>query len=542
MRKVRRLPLAQQSWQDAVAFLELQGRRKQLPSLATYTSVMSACTRQSQWQLSITVIDRLRGQQLRPDLVAQNAELWAFAKGLQWPLVLQGLQRLSTAACSSSFGALIDLFAKGSQWQRALNLFQTQKGLQEDLVTFNLLLNACESRLKLQGSCRSLSESLNTTLSSLAAVAQWRRALHLWATRRGASDERIQPTVITMNSLMIACSAAFHWEQAIHLWQGLTPYVGTSEATYGVLMETLGAPAAGTTAKGGGRPKGCVTAVSALKEVVESVNGLCVPSVIAWRILHCPRSWSDDYVISLVCLVLWILALKQPKPTDAAFMVLVASTGLGFGFGGMAHMRLFIVERAGAVCGSAFSEVHSEWMYPWLLAMLISAFSPAALAAMAIHAPGSCANWLAAPMTLGLLLISLGLAVFEGFSVWNGNLTGSGNYIGYWTLAASSLALVTFLCDACRGVGGTGVGGKGWSGVASAACYIAGILTLQFLSGSLPDDAGRNGLVAYAPYPAAAEAFNQNAVFHVWVILMAIFAYLARPSHDFFLLPMREAK
>ncbi|CAK9036083.1 Uncharacterized protein SCF082_LOCUS21576 [Durusdinium trenchii] len=234
--------------------------------------------------------------------------------------------------------------------------------------------------------------------------------------------------------------------------------------------------------------------------------------------------WATDYVISLVCLVLWILALKQPKPTDAAFMVLVASTGLGFGFGGMAHMRLFIVERAGAVCGSAFSEVHSEWMYPWLLAMLISAFSPAALAAMAIHAPGSCANWLAAPMTLGLLLISLGLAVFEGFSVWNGNLTGSGNYIGYWTLAASSLALVTFLCDACRGVGGTGVGGKGWSGVASAACYIAGILTLQFLSGSLPD------------------AFNQNAVFHVWVILMAIFAYLARPSHDFFLLPMREAK
>ncbi|CAK9116609.1 unnamed protein product [Durusdinium trenchii] len=233
-----------------------------------------------------------------------------------------------------------------------------------------------------------------------------------------------------------------------------------------------------------------------------------------------PRSWSDVFYDP------WSEepGTRQPKPTDAAFMVLVASTGLGFGFGGMAHMRLFIVERAGAVCGSAFSEVHSEWMYPWLLAMLISAFSPAALAAMAIHAPGSCANWLAAPMTLGLLLISLGLAVFEGFSVWNGNLTGSGNYIGYWTLAASSLALVTFLCDACRGVGGTGVGGKGWSGVASAACYIAGILTLQFLSGSLPD------------------AFNQNAVFHVWVILMAIFAYLARPSHDFFLLPMREAK
>ncbi|CAK9036082.1 Pentatricopeptide repeat-containing protein At2g31400 [Durusdinium trenchii] len=250
---VRRLPLAQQSWQDAVAFLELQGRRKQLPSLATYTSVMSACTRQSQWQLSITVIDRLRGQQLRPDLVAQNAELWAFAKGLQWPLVLQGLQRLSTAACSSSFGALIDLFAKGSQWQRALNLFQTQKGLQEDLVTFNLLLNACEKSSNWTIALSLLEEmprrlvrpdviSLNTTLSSLAAVAQWRRALHLWATRRGASDERIQPTVITMNSLMIACSAAFHWEQAIHLWQGLTPYVGTSEATYGVLMETLGAP------------------------------------------------------------------------------------------------------------------------------------------------------------------------------------------------------------------------------------------------------------------------------------------------------------
>ncbi|CAK9116608.1 unnamed protein product [Durusdinium trenchii] len=260
---IARLPLAQQSWQDAVfwlrkwsrdvAFLELQGRRKQLPSLATYTSVMSACTRQSQWQLSITVIDRLRGQQLRPDLVAQNAELWAFAKGLQWPLVLQGLQRLSTAACSSSFGALIDLFAKGSQWQRALNLFQTQKGLQEDLVTFNLLLNACEKSSNWTIALSLLEEmprrlvrpdviSLNTTLSSLAAVAQWRRALHLWATRRGASDERIQPTVITMNSLMIACSAAFHWEQAIHLWQGLTPYVGTSEATYGVLMETLGAP------------------------------------------------------------------------------------------------------------------------------------------------------------------------------------------------------------------------------------------------------------------------------------------------------------
>ena len=41
-------------------------------------------------------------------------------------------------------------------------------------------------------------------------------------------------------------------------------------------------------------------------------------------------------------------------------MVLVASTGLGFGFGGMAHMRLFIVERAGAVCGSAFSEAGKD--------------------------------------------------------------------------------------------------------------------------------------------------------------------------------------
>eukprot|EP00434_Breviolum_minutum_P031160 symbB.v1.2.027558.t1/scaffold2837.1/size82616/4 len=254
MRQVRR-PLTQQKWQDAVSFLQASLRRRKLPTLATYTSVMSACSKQFQWQLAASLMDDLRGRALQPDLVTQNAELWALAKGRQWQMSLQRF-RMTSEKNSSTFGALMDVFANNAMWQKAFHMAELmhQHSVRSNLITYNLLLNACEKSsewryaLHLYSTPRSTSHlprdpdvvSLNSTLGALVNSSCWREVLELFT----EAPQDLPMTHITMNNLLMAYSAALRWQQAIHCWQGfrMEKNVESSEATFGILMDVMGAP------------------------------------------------------------------------------------------------------------------------------------------------------------------------------------------------------------------------------------------------------------------------------------------------------------
>lgn len=170
----------------------------------------------------------------------------------------------------------MDCFAKGSRWQDAFQLAfrMEEEGLKGNLIIFNLLLNACERssqwchglQLYQRMRRRGLRDvvSVNSALAALGAATQWRKALQLW---EEAKD--VEPTEVTMNTLLMACSSALQWQMAVQCWQGFG--IASSEATFGVLMDAMGAPgvdwrfALELLNKSGRRSRNVVTYTSAVK-------------------------------------------------------------------------------------------------------------------------------------------------------------------------------------------------------------------------------------------------------------------------------------
>lgn len=154
--------------------------------------------------------------------------------------------RSSCRTAPKNTSALMDCFAKGSRWQDAFQLafHMEEQGLKGNLITFNLLLNACERssqwlrglQLYQQMRRRDLRDevSVNSSLGALVSATQWRRALQLW------EEAETEPTEVTMNTLLMAYSSALQWQMALQCWQGFG--LASSEATFGVLMDAMGAP------------------------------------------------------------------------------------------------------------------------------------------------------------------------------------------------------------------------------------------------------------------------------------------------------------
>lgn len=213
--------------------------------------------------------------------------------------------------------------------------------------------------------------------------------------------------------------------------------------------------------------------------------------------------WASDYAITLACIVAGAVALLQRSASkEVLFLTLIITTGLSFGISGFAHMMLFFVQESGEVCGSAFSEENSGWMYAWLLGLIPAAFSPAALASMAARGARFDFGWI---IVVSVILLAVIVTIVE-VALFFSRLEVSGLVVGTWFVAASGFALVLFLVDGLRNSFSPAV----VYGILSATMYMFGALSLLLLAGALPD------------------AFNANAVFHVLVFLMVVFAFLYR--------------
>lgn len=213
--------------------------------------------------------------------------------------------------------------------------------------------------------------------------------------------------------------------------------------------------------------------------------------------------WASDYAITLACIVAGAVApLQRSASKEVLFLTLIITTGLSFGISGFAHMMLFFVQESGEVCGSAFSEENSGWMYAWLLGLIPAAFSPAALASMAARGARFDFGWI---IVVSVILLAVIVTIVE-VALFFSRLEVSGLVVGTWFVAASGFALVLFLVDGLRNSFSPAV----VYGILSATMYMFGALSLLLLAGALPD------------------AFNANAVFHVLVFLMVVFAFLYR--------------
>ena len=215
--------------------------------------------------------------------------------------------------------------------------------------------------------------------------------------------------------------------------------------------------------------------------------------------------WSTDFVILLTCVVCGVMDVSQRPGSNyqVLFLVLVITTGLSFGSGGIAHMLLFLVEESGNLCGSSMTEENSTWMYAWLLSVVVSPFSPAALVSLAaIHGKMG----LAWALVMIVFLSAAAISVLE-VAVFFSQLEVSGQLVGYWITVISLLTTVLFLLDGLT----SGFSKTIVYGILAAVMNILGIASKLLLDGVLPG------------------AFNANTLFHVFITLMVVFAFLSRP-------------
>lgn len=230
---------------------------------------------------------------------------------------------------------------------------------------------------------------------------------------------------------------------------------------------------------------------------------------------HSPAGYYTDYVISVECVILAVLVFMGKKEHSSAknFMAFACLTAIAFGGGGVAHHMMDVYFHRGEAMHHKWGQPNSGWMYPWLLTGL-SATAASAAAAVSFSFT-SCGDKSWAYVVL-YVLGSL-IALYEVKGLADENTASSGVIAGLVGMAFGFLALVFAAVGAFqsfqKGVLFAGVGSLFWffsmlfvSLLVPASCRTVG------------DD--REG----CPFP---EAFNQNAVFHVIVMISVAFFYLA---------------
>eukprot|EP00435_Cladocopium_sp_Y103_P014086 s1720_g3.t1 len=558
-------------WQEAfqLAFhMEKEGLKG---NLIIYNLLLNACERSSQWTRALQLYQRMmRRRDLRPDVVSLNSSLGALVSATQWRRALQHWEEAAdlTEPTEVTMNTLLMAYSSALQWQMAVQCWQGfRQSIASSEATFGVLMDAMAApgvdwRFALELLNKSGRRSRNVvTYTSAAKVLsraqQWEKALKLFEEMK---DMKVPPNTLTVDVAMAAARSTQSWQKALQLLSSLTsrsvglgcgalreirevmeanakrkeveatqkglskelgrllsdPFTGEEQpiCSLGHFLEDLSLPQpllhrrvlVPLTAEDCGELKKILCSHLVEKfgaqKTTENRQVYAMATCTLWD--TSVAGWATDYVITLACVVCGAVALLQRSAgKEAMFLTLLITTGFSFGIGGVAHMLLFFVEESGEVCGSAFSEDNSGWMYPWLLSLIPAAFSPAALASMAAREGRFGFGWI---IVVTVFLLAIIITIVE-VAIFFARLEVSGLVAGPWIVAASVLALVLFLVAGLR----SGFSRAVVYGVLSATMYMLGALAFLLLGGELLPD-----------------AFNANAVFHVLVFLMVVFAFLYR--------------
>jgi len=206
-----------------------------------------------------------------------------------------------------------------------------------------------------------------------------------------------------------------------------------------------------------------------------------------------------DKIRSDVWLTLWGLVSQC-----AVFSLL---EGVGYGFGGIAHHLLDTYYEQGHVMGRRWGAPQSDWMFAWLMAVMLVPLASASCLGTALAFGRFAEGWIKVAKGLGFLV-----SVFEGYLCLNNQLDTSGSASVYWGIATSLLACLVVFAGGAEAAGLwqllfgniSRLVGFGILVSAPASCKVASI--------------GRSD----CPYP---EDFNHNACYHVCIAVSVAFIY-----------------
>ncbi|CAJ1353821.1 unnamed protein product [Effrenium voratum] len=154
-----------------------------------------SCGRQSDW-LGAAVLERLRQEDLHPDVISYTSAMKACTSSSSWVVALGLFSDMQTCVTMDTvaYNVAIRACAAGSRWQLALalvlELSRGEKGssLAPDVATFSTAMGALGKRWPLALQLLELLRasllkcdgiSYNVAVSSCAGAAQWAHALIL---------------------------------------------------------------------------------------------------------------------------------------------------------------------------------------------------------------------------------------------------------------------------------------------------------------------------------------------------------------------------
>ncbi|CAK9063596.1 unnamed protein product [Durusdinium trenchii] len=158
-----------------------------------YDAAVIACGRAVEWQWALQLLTWSRGTGcVRPPC---NPAISACARAIQWQraaLLLRTMQQRGPQPSVITFGAVLDAFAKGAEWRRALHLF-----------------NAMRPRYSVAPD----HVAATAVISALAAVARWEDAVALF----DKNHRRYPGDAVMLSATAAACRNV--WEVSFALLQ-----------------------------------------------------------------------------------------------------------------------------------------------------------------------------------------------------------------------------------------------------------------------------------------------------------------------------------
>jgi len=231
---------------------------------------------------------------------------------------------------------------------------------------------------------------------------------------------------------------------------------------------------------------------------------------------HTVAGYMTDYAVFAVCSASFGYMLARIKrPYDAVhklFLVFLASQGVSFLCGGVAHHMLDLYASRGEVMGRAWSDSNSGWMFPWIYAVALSPISSGTMVAMVFIF----SKW---PMWMASVSIAVSAipSCREIAFFISGELDSSGMASAVWAVIASGLSLLVLLV----GIRGRPKKEAYWSrdadvGAVPLLAGVSSVCTAWGLIHGVPASCSRVGEAREGcPFPVE---FNHNAIFHTLLV------------------------
>ncbi|CAE7308393.1 unnamed protein product [Symbiodinium sp. CCMP2592] len=236
-------------WEVAASLLCSMSLYRVSPDVISFGAVLNSLEKVGEWQRSVRLLSEMANAQVKPNVVVFNSAISACQKGNSEEAALALLQTLDSASVEPDVVTFNAALSACRRWAKAKELRSDlrERGLVEDIYTFNSLLSVAERCLRWDVALQLLEEmpsadlapdvvSFSTTISACEKALRWEMALALLEEMR---VRKVAPNAFTFGAAASACEACRQWERAMALLANAGSFSITANSILcGVLLST----------------------------------------------------------------------------------------------------------------------------------------------------------------------------------------------------------------------------------------------------------------------------------------------------------------